>query len=655
MSIQFGTWNLDYKPVSPRYLDKVRSLLASYCGDSSSSYEQPGFASLFNAFATTKESRSEKQPHISAAGDIFTWDGCIDNRADLLREFGDGLSQDATDVEIVASAYERWGTGCFRNLLGDWALAIANVQTQSLILAKDFAGVRPLYYYHYNHQMTWSSILEPLVLLAETTFVISEEYVAGWLSSFPAAHLTPYVGVGAVPPSSFLLWRSGNDPTITKYWDFDPQKRIQYGSDQEYQAHFLAVFKEAVRRKLRCDTPILAHLSGGLDSCSIVSVADEVMAEGLGETPRLDTLSYYDDSEPNWNERPYFTKVEKKRGRTGCHIDVSAREPLDLDGRDAPFAVTPGSNSRPNEAMRQFGELITSQGFRVVLSGLGGDEVMGGVPTPIPELEDLIARAQFRTLAHKLKVWALNKRKPWFYLLFEAARGFLPRNTAGENKLFPPWLTEGFTRRNRPALQGYEQRIKLLGPLPTFQENLSTLDMLRRRLACSARPVAPYYQLRYPFLDRELLEFLYAVPRSQLVRPGQRRSLMRRALVGIVPDEILQRRRKAFVSRAPTIALASVYTELSAPGKTLLVETMDIVDSHKFIEALRSAHTRLEVPIVKLMRTLTIEDWLAGLHEQGGLRNSSSQEQPWRFDGRTNPIEYSRVSASLRLHTKERR
>ena len=80
--------------------------------------------------------------------------------------------------------------------------------------------------------------------------------------------------------------------------------------------------REAVRRRLRSDSPILAELSGGMDSSSIVCMADTIIARGNAETPRLDTLSYYDDSEPNWNERPYFTKVEEKRGRTGCHIDV---------------------------------------------------------------------------------------------------------------------------------------------------------------------------------------------------------------------------------------------------------------------------------------------------------------------------------------------
>src|SRR5208337_841715 len=118
-------------------------------------------------------------------------------------------------------------------------------------------------------------------------------------------------------------------------------------------------------------------------------------------TPRLDTISYYDDSEPNWNERPYFTKVEEKRGRTGWHVNVGAQDSENAPvPRQAPasaygrFVATPGYDGRTSPYLRM---CMASQGNRVVLSGIGGDEVMGGVPTPVPELENLLARAQFGT------------------------------------------------------------------------------------------------------------------------------------------------------------------------------------------------------------------------------------------------------------------
>jgi len=363
-------------------------------------------------------------------------------------------------------------------------------------------------------------------------------------------------------------------------------------------------------------------------------MADTIIARGAAETPRLDTVSYYNDSEPNWNERPYFTKVEEKRGRTGCHIDVSSSEQIALELGDDHFAVTPGSGGRSDEPSRQFAACMASQGNRVVLSGIGGDEVTGGLPTPTPELEDLLARGQFRMLAHQLKVWALNKRKPWFHLLFEAARSFFPSALVGVQKYMrpAPWLHPNFVKRHRAALTGYPARVKVFGPLPSFQENLSTLEAVERQLACNVLSYQPPYEKRYAFLDRGLLEFLYATPREQLLRPGQRRSLMRRALAGIVPDDLLSRKRKAFVARSPIEGISTNWDHLVEMSQHMVSGSLGVVDPNIFIEALRKTRQRQEVAIVTLMRTVTIESWLQQLLSRQLVQfTPTAQKNPLRM------------------------
>src|SRR5207302_381895 len=115
---------------------------------------------------------------------------------------------------------------------------------------------------------------------AGKTFALNEEYIAGWfVVRFPAAHLTPYVGIHAVPPSSSVRLGPGR-ANVSGYWDFDPGKRIRYRTDAEYEEHFRAVFGKAVQRRLRSDGPILAELSGGMDSSSIVCMADSIIARG---------------------------------------------------------------------------------------------------------------------------------------------------------------------------------------------------------------------------------------------------------------------------------------------------------------------------------------------------------------------------------------
>src|SRR5216684_623040 len=607
MSVQFGTWNFDGKPVDRDYLEKVKPAIAPYGPDDGGSFAKTNVSILYRAFHATKESRREVQPYVMASGAVLTWDGRLDNRTELIRGLGDVVTNRSTDVEIVAAAYEYWSSDCFATLIGDWALSIWDANSRSLILAKDPIGTRHLYYAFDKEQVTWSTILDPLVLFAGKTFELCEEYIAGWFSFFPAAHLTPYAGIHSVPPSSSVVIRPGKH-TVSKYWDFDPSKRIRYRTDAEYEEHFRAVFGEAVRRRLRSDSPILAELSGGMDSSSIVCMADTIIARGAAEAPRLDTVSYYDDSEPNWNERPYFTKVEEKRGRTGCHIDVGKQESFKFELDNNHFAPTPGSGGgRPSETSRQFAAYMASQGNRVVLSGIGGDEVMGGVPTPRPELEDLLARGHFRTLAHQLKVWALNKRKPWFYLLFDAARGFFPPALVGvpKYKRPAPWLNPAFVKRNRVALQGYKTRLKFFGPLPTFQENVSTLQVLQRQLSCDVLSSDLPREKRYPYLDRGLLEFMYAIPREQLVRPGQRRSLMRRALVGIVPDELLNRKRKAYVARSPLAAISADWTRYTEMSQHMVSSSLGIVEGGEFLEALDKARHGRDVLLVSLLRALT--------------------------------------------------
>lgn len=621
MSVQFGRWNLDGKPVDGQYLESVSAALKPYGPDGGSCYADTNIAILYRAFHTTRESREEVQPHISVSGAVITWDGRLDNRADLIRELCDS-APNSTDVALVAAAYERWGPLCFGKLIGDWALSIWNAKDRSLVLAKDPIGVRHLYYSFDNDQVSWSTILDPLVRLAGKTFELNEEYIAGWLSMFPAVHLTPCVGVHSAPASSYVLLRPRKH-TVSKYWDFDPKNKIHYRTDAEYEEHFRVVFAKAVQSKLRSDSPVLAELSGGRDSSSIVCMADQIIARSAVETPRLDTISYFDDAEPNWNERPYFTKVEEKRGRTGWQVNVAAQDLAKMTMPEPPresphgrFVPTPGYDGRTSEQVRM---CLASQGNRVVLSGIGGDEVMGGVPTPAPELENLLAGAQFGALAHQLKVWALEKRKPWFHLFWEAAREFFPPSLVGVPKYMrpAPWLQSSFVKRHWAALTGYPSRTKLFGPLPSFQGNVSTLDALRRQLARTALPFEPPFEKRYPYLDRDLLEFMFAIPREQLVRPTQRRSLMRRALIGIVPDEILNKKGKAFIARSPMVAISKDWGHYVEMTENMLSSSLGIVDPQRISEALQKVRRGEEIAMVTLRRALFFESWLKDLRPLG--------------------------------------
>jgi asparagine synthase (glutamine-hydrolysing) len=644
MSVQFGRWDFEGQPPASDYIEKVNATLAPYGPDSNESYSKGGTTILYRAFHTTKESRREKQPCISPSGAVITWDGLLDNRTDLIGDLRDSLTVNSTDVAIVAAAYEKWGANCLGKLIGDWALSIWNPRDRSVLFAKDPIGTKHLYYSFDDRQLTWSTILDPLVLFAGKTFEICEEYIAGWLAIpvFPAAHLTAYVGIHSVPPSSSVLIRPGKN-VVSKYWDFDPGKRIRYRTDAEYEEHFRAVLATAVQRRLRSDRPVLAELSGGMDSSSIVCMADLVIAKGQAQCPRLDTISWFDDSydhlEPDSNELHWITRVEKKRNSVGFHINIGAlqqeearevgsRKSFESEFDNDRFAANPVPNNGISEHFKQYTAYMKSQGHLVILSGIGGDEPTGGgVPTPTPELQNLLARARLVTLVRQLNAWAAKIRTPRRALLWEAVQGFFSARADSPKEIGPaPWLHPDFVRLNRAAFSGYPLRVKLLGPLPSFQDHIQKLDANRRFVAYCGLHSELLRELRYPYYDRDFLEFAYAIPREQIVRVGQRRSLMKRALVGIVPDELLTRRRKAFVPPKPKEDSSKEWPSMMEIGKHIIGSSVGIIAPDRFAEALQKARHNGDVPVGSLKRVVTLESWLRHLTIQRVLTDSTPPE-----------------------------
>jgi asparagine synthetase B (glutamine-hydrolysing) len=276
---------------------------------------------------------------------------------------------------------------------------------------------------------------------------------------------------------------------------------------------------------------------------------------------------------------------------------------------------------------------MQSQGHRVILSGIGGDEITGsGVPTPTLELQDLLTRAHLLTLVRQLNAWGKKMRRRRLSLLWEAVREVFPLTRAGllDELRFYSCFNSGFVRRNRSALSGYPIRIRLFGPLPSFQDSLAKLEADRRLLAhCYLRPDL-LRDARYPYLDRDFLEFMFAIPREQIVRVGQRRSLMKRALVNIVPTELLNRRRKAFVPPdAATDRLLGARGWLEA-DKFIFSSSLGIIDTKRFAEVARdSEHRQITSRVLK--RALTLEAWLRHLAMRRVVAESPSTQKANHF------------------------
>ena len=608
MNVHFGVWNFDGTAVTPASVSRAKSALRWLAPQEKNEFFDQEIY-LLQQWANGNTAKNH--PFRIEAHSVLCWDGRLDNRSELAEALGVDRLRAAEDVEIVKAACDRWGTGALREFLGDWALSLWNAPERYLILAKDFLGAKPLYYTMQQGAVRWSNLLDPLAL-AESPFPrLNEEYIAGWFSRFPATHLTPYCGIHAVPPSSLVVIRDGRVTTQT-FWAFDPRKRIFYRDSRDYEQHFLALFANSVKRRLRSKVPVLAELSGGMDSSAIVCMADHLLSKGDTGAPGLDTISYFEEREPNWDEAQYFHIVEERRGRSGIHLPVHFQSNLHPTFPTDHFAATPGSASGETESYRAH---LQSRGYQVLLQGLGGDEVLGGIPAPSLELADLLQSARIVAFTKRLFAWSLALRVPAVHLGWESAREFLRLPELAEAQV--AWLHPEFARRTRRALAGYPPRSPLLPRgRPSFRANLFALEDLRRHIGClAASSAVETFERRYPYLDRELLEFLYAIPREQLLRPGQRRSLMRRSLCGLVPEEILDRKRKGFLLRAPVAALQAELDCLLLKTNTMLASDLHIVDRSGFQRSLRRAAEGQGVPMIPILRTLLVEAWLRHLSE----------------------------------------
>ena len=621
MSVQAGIWNFDGRPVDHKLLADLSESLKHQGPDGESCHVDGSIALLYRPFHTTAESPREKQPFFSRRGFVLTWDGRLDNREVLTADLRSDLDASPTDIAIFAAAFDRWDTDCFRRIVGDWAVSIWKPEQRELLFAADYMGIRHIFYYLKNDRIWWSTDLSPLVLLSGDKFHIDDDYIAGYFAHDPDAHLTPYLEIRQSPPGQFVRVQNGR-ALVERFWRFSPESRIRYKTDAEYEEHFRHIFRQSVQRRLRSDSPILAELSGGLDSSSIVCIADDIIAGESAETPRLDTISYYDDTEPNGDDSIYFQKIEEKRGRVGIHIDGSklGSSPASLECSE--FCALPGALGVGQKLGDERADVVRGGRYRAVLSGIGGDEFMGGVPDPRAHLADLIVQFKLISLVKQLTAWSLVKRRPWIQLLWQSAIDVLPPSLGQylvKEAKVEPWIRKDFAKRTRLAMRqlGVDEHFGLW--LPTRRSYIGGVLLMASKLAKYTPPVSALEEARYPYLDQNLIEFILSIPASQLLRPGERRSLMRRSLAGIVPQEILSRRTKQVGARTPALVLEKHWDELQNVYERSLSSGLGYVHEDRFLKVISDARAGKSVPLVRILWAISLEYWLRNLAGRGLL------------------------------------
>lgn len=622
MSVHAGRWNVDGKPVDREFLIRMGRNIEEYGPDGETVFFDESFGMLYRPFHTTAESRLEHQPYVSPSGKIITWDGRLDNREELVLELRHELNVDHTDVAIVAAAFDRWGSDCFARLIGDWGTAIWDPREKELLLSRDYIGIRHLFYYVKAKRILWCNHLAPLALCGDK-FRPCDEYIAGYLIAEPEADLTAYQEIRSVLPGHFLRLRSGGITNHT-YWTFRAGLRTRYATDAEYEEEYRFHFRRAVRRRLRTDSPVLADLSGGLDSSSIVCMADDILAKEGVEAPRVDTFSLYDSMEPDNDDLQYFTKVEERRGRIGFHADLGTSGDAIRFGHSE-FGASPGFGMR-SDIKSAVSSVVDQYHHRVALSGMGGDDMNGQGLDPCVQMADLLLDFRLLELAKQLTAWSLFYRKrPWIQLFFQTLLQFMPislRARLTEQGKVETWISHRFATRYKLSTRkmGIVEGMRFCRP---GIQDATQCIAARSRLMTHFEPLA--IERRYPYLDKNLVEFLKTIPLDQVLRPGRRRFLMRRALANLLPQEILARKTKATVTRAYCIAMQKYSGKVEEILSSPLIAYLGYVERngvHAAVVAVKNG----QVPryLTPLLKALSLEMWLRNAEAHGVISIPSS-------------------------------
>ncbi|WP_047496950.1 asparagine synthetase B [Terriglobus sp. TAA 43] len=600
--------------------DNLRDLEKAimFLGPDEGSSRALGPVGLIHRALNTRTDATVSQPFRRGTAWIV-FDGYLSNRDELLNRFGHTSREDPTDVDLVLSCHEKWGLNAFERIEGAFAFCVWEMATQRLFLARDPMGIRPLFLRSDPHQHVWCSALEPLVLGANRTLTLNCKHVHKLFTSQPCLDTTCYEEILAVPPGMVVALRPESVPIRRRFWSLAATEPIRLHSDADYEEQFRLHLTRSVSQCLRSRTTVTAELSGGLDSSTIVCIADRI--RGNENQSLIETISYFDTDEPSGDERPYIAMVEQQRDKVGQHISFAdfrrLHQSTELQPLTTPFQASPGRFAHNLQRQSIIHQALRDLNSRVLLSGLGGDEFLGGVPYGAPEIADHLFAYRFVAGAKSLLAWSIARQQTiwscWEEVsaLLRAQR--LPTSMLESPETAFPWLLQ-----QRSSETGVFTEFS---DWPALTPSQLTYEWLRSKLASqftiAGTPLFGGTETRYPLLDLSLFRFLASIPRDQVLRAGERRRLQRRALHGIVPAGILTRRTKWFGLREAH--------ELLRSESANEVLAQDWLTSGLFFDMklLRQAHRNIVTgnpgPALPLQMAIALEQWLRKQVEQGTI------------------------------------
>jgi asparagine synthase (glutamine-hydrolysing) len=522
---------------------------------------------------------------------VLTYNGEVYNYRELRAALADKWPfRTHGDTEVVLAGLVLYGPEFLKRMEGMWALALWDTTSQTVLLARDRLGKKPLFYHHTSHSFACASELPALASLTDTSWREDPDSTADYFRyGYYLPGTTAYQGVYEVLPGHVAQWSPGKGLQHKAYWT------LAVGGFPGTPAQASALLREkmtqAVRRRLVADVEVGAFLSGGVDSSLVVGL----MASEGGVTPQTFTVGF---AERAFDERPFARQVAHRWGtrhHEHCFTswDQQHLTTLTLDHVGQPFT---DSSLLPTALVSQ----LASQHVKVVLSGDGGDELFSGyqryqartllrwytrLPTAVRCLSEHFVRSLPEPMAHHSR--SVLKKAHLFYDILE--------RQASETPYVAPVL---YSQRMLTALL---PEVAQRGHTPPGLPEATSPDALGAMMVADALIYLPQdiltkvdrasmaYSLeaRCPFLDREVVELAFSLPCPWHRRGYRGKRMLQMTFGDIVPHTVWQRRKQGFavpVHQWFRGALGDTLMELVAAQPALPVSrscVLSLLEAHR--------------------------------------------------------------------------
>lgn len=560
----------------------------------------------------------------SKSGQHIVWVGNVHNRAEIihfLKQFGIYSNTETSDAQLVLHLYNCVGHSATLRLIGYYAFAIWDESTQNLFLSRDALGAERLYYHCAPNLFCWGTEIRQVCSLGNIEPSLNEEWMLealtwSWDGCLVHTRDSPIQNIKSIPPGYSLVLNGGKTPQLLQWWEWDKYKGGKTPKEDVLIEEFRNLLTSSVKNCLGEDPRVLADLSGGLDSSSVVSIACQLAENGDTSVPLRDVISFVDDSESRFDDTKYQEAVVKRFGLNWHKFSISDRWYLqgirDQDTYfDYPTPVLLWLN-----LLSGVMEYAAQHGVVTHLTGGGADNILFSMPI---YLFDYIRSGRFGIAWKEISALSNSMSSPLLKIIGENILSPIKHSHALWHPKIPKWINPEFLQRTH-LKDRLTDRYRGLRGNPLFtQMNLNAICYCLDRPFTYGKHICEKFGIsfRHPFMDLRLINFALQIPPDFKLQSKGSKYILRRAMKGILPDIVRLRTDGGIFShfrRRGLVNEKDAFYELFT--KNPIIAQLGFVDIKQWQEEL--ARYRLGVstvgtftrPSVYMDSPLAVEMWL---------------------------------------------